>query len=52
MLLFDTTFPDVVVHMYCGAGFESAEQLTYRLAVSFNAILLDVFNCGSSITVK
>ena len=28
ILVFDTTFPDVVVHIYCAAGFETTEQLT------------------------
>ena len=46
----DTTLPDDVVHLYCGAGLDATEQLMYFGDVSFTVILLVAFNVGVSIS--
>ena len=48
----DTTIPDDVVHLYCAAGLEAAEQLTYNGVVSFTVIVFAVLNVGSSISER
>ena len=48
----DTTSTDDVVHLYCAAGLEAAEQLTYNGAVSFTVIVFVVLNAGSSISER
>ena len=44
----DTTVPDNVVHLYCGAGLDATEQLMYIDAVSFTVIFFVVLNVGLS----
>ena len=48
----DTTVPDNVVHLYCAAGLEAAEQLTYNGAVSFTVTMFVELIVGSSISER